>query len=139
MRGLSDGYDYRVRVDYRWLDADGHVVRRRRLSSRTCSLSELLPNLKVAYVTSAPEGAGERYTVGIDNAGKADSAETVLRLGVDGQTQGFTTVPGLAPGQSATVGVTGASCIGRVRATVDPGQVVRESNELDNSLLTACP
>jgi hypothetical protein len=139
VRGLTEGSDYRMRVDFKWLDGDGRAIRRRRLSSRTCSLAELLPNLRATAITGAPEGTGERYAVAVENAGEASSPEAGLRLGVDGSSPVFATVPGLAPGEATTVSVPGARCALRVRATVDPGQLVRESREGDNVLATGCP
>ena len=138
VRGLSNGSDYRVRVDYRWLDGDGRVIRGRRLDSRTCSLA-VLPNLKVSGIESTPEGAGSRYAIGVENAGEAHSPETSVRLGVDGNHQGFATVPPLAPGESAAVSVSGQRCLLRVRAVVDPALSVRESSEGDNVLAHGCP
>lgn len=138
VRGLSNGSDYRVRVDYRWLNGEGRVIRRRRLNSRTCSLA-ILPNLRVRGIESTPEGAGTRYAIGVENAGEADSQETSVRLGVDGKGQGFATVPPLAPGESAAVSVSGERCLLRVRAVVDPALSVRESSEGDNAFARGCP
>ena len=70
----------------------------------------------------------------MENAGEADSPATSVRLGVDGQGQGFATVPPLAPGESTAVSVSGKTCAVRVRAVVDPGLSVRESSEGDNVL-----
>src|SRR3954447_21109207 len=139
VRGLNEGSDYRMRVDFRWLDGGGDVIRRRRLTSRTCSLAELLPNLRATSIAGAPQGAGERYSVTVENAGEASAPEAGLRLGVDGNSQRFAVVPGLGPGEAATVGVSAARCALRVRATVDPGLLVRESHEGDNVLATGCP
>ncbi len=58
---------------------------------------------------------------------------------MDGESQGFATVPPLAPGESATVSLTGRACALRVRAVVDPGLAVRESAEDDNVLARGCP
>ncbi len=139
VRGLTAGSDYRAKVDFRWHDADGDVIRRRRLTTRTCSLAELLPNLQVTSITGVPAGAGEQYAVSVKNAGEMDSPESGLRLGVDGKVPRFASVPGLAPGETATVSVSGARCVYRVRATADPGQQIRESRETDNSLFHGCP
>jgi CARDB len=139
VRGLTAGSDYRARVDFRWYDGDGDVIRRRRLTSRTCSLAELLPNLQVTSITGVPAGAGEQYAVRVKNAGEMDSPESGLRLGVDGKAPRFASVPGLAPGETATVSLSGERCIYGVRATADPGQQIPESREGDNSLFHGCP
>ena len=139
VRGLTAGSDYRARVDFRWHDADGDVQRRRRLTSRTCSLAELLPNLRVTSITGVPAGTAEQYAVSVTNAGEMDSPESGLRLGVDGTAPRFATVPGLAPGETAGVSLSGPRCVYGVRGTVDPGQQIPESRETDNSLFHGCP
>jgi CARDB len=139
VRGLTAGADYRMRVDYRWLNSDGEVIRRRRLTSRTCSLAELLPNLRVTSITGVPAGTAESYAVSVKNAGEMDSPESGLRLGVDGKAPRFASVPGLAPGETATVSLSGARCVYGVRATADPEQQIPESRESDNSLFRGCP
>ncbi len=82
----------------------------------------MLPNLQVTSITGVPAGAGERYVVSVENAGEMDSPESGLRLGVDGKVPRFATVPGLMPGETAAVSLSGPRCVFRVRAAVDPGQ-----------------
>jgi hypothetical protein len=139
VRGLSAGSDYRMKVDFRWLDSDGDVMRRRRLTSKTCSLAEPLPNLRVVSIRGVPVGTGELYSISVQNAGEMDSPESGLRLGVDGKEPRYASVPGLAPGETATVSLSGARCVYGVRATADPGQQIPESRETDNSLFHGCP
>jgi len=139
VRGLREGSDYRMRVDFRWHDGDGDLIRRRRLTSRTCSLAEPLPDLRVTSITGVPEGLGERYFLSVKNAGEMDAPGSGLRLGVDGNAPRFASVPGLAPGETATVSVVGARCVYRVRATADPEQQIPESREGDNTLAHGCP
>lgn len=139
VRGLSDGLEYRVRVDFRWFDDDGDVIRRRRTSSRVCSLVEPLPNLRVTAIDGFPEGTGERYLISAENAGRADSPEAGLRLDINDAHQRLATLPALAPGQSATVGVSGPRCTTRLRAVVDAQEQVWEAHEDDNALTRSCP
>lgn len=139
VRGLIDGSDYRARVEFRWLDEDGHTIKRRRMSSRTCSLADPLPNLRPTFIGGAFEGAGERYTVGVTNSGKAGSPQSSVRLAVDGKGQGAVAVPALSPGESTSVSLPGPRCTFRVRAAVDAEQLVTESHEGDNGLTRGCP
>src|SRR5215204_2415752 len=85
------------------------------------------------------EGLGERYFLSVKNAGEMDAPESGLRLGVDGNAPRFASVPGLAPGETATVSVVGARCVYRVRAAADPEQQIPESREGDNTLAHGCP
>ncbi len=57
VRGLADGSDYRMRVDFRWYGGDGDVIRRRRLTSSDLLAGQLLPNLQVDLVTGASRAA----------------------------------------------------------------------------------
>ena len=139
VRGLSDGLEYRTRVDFHWIGEGGHLLRRRRVSSRVCSLVEPLPNLTVTAIDGIAEGTGERYSVTVENSGKAASPQSALRVGVDSKPQAPVPVPALQPGESAVVSTTGPRCGTRVRATVDPDALVPESREGDNSLLRGCP
>jgi len=139
VRGLSEGLEYRTRVEFRWIAEDGDVIRRRRASSRVCSLVKPLPNLKVTAIGGIAEGTGERYSVTVENSGGGASPQSALRLGVDGKPQLQVPVPALQPGESALVSATGPRCASRVRATVDPDALVPESREGDNSLLRGCP
>ena len=114
------------------------MIRRRRLTTRTCSLAELLPNLQVTSITGVPAGAGEQYAVSVKNAGEMDSP-VGLRLGVDGKAPRFASVPGLAPGETATVSLTGARCVYRVRATADPGAADPRVPRGRQPLFHGCP
>ncbi|MDQ3720479.1 MAG: hypothetical protein M3350_06845 [Actinomycetota bacterium] len=139
VRGLSAGFEYRMRVDFRWVGKDGGMVRRRRSSSRVCSSVEPLPNLRVTAIDGGAEGSGERYWVTVQNSGRAASPQSALRLTVDGKPQAPVPVPELQPGESALATAVGPRCAGRVRATVDPAGLVLESREGDNSLQRGCP
>ena len=139
VRGLADGMEYRMRTDFRWSDAEGRIIRRARSTSRTCSLVGPLPNLRVASIQGSPVAGGERFLVTVANAGRAASPQTGLRLTVDGAGPAFASVPGLDPGASATVSIRDRACSLRVRAVVDPRDLVAESREGDNATVQACP
>jgi len=139
VRGLRDGLEYRARVDFRWHDSAGRTIRRRRGLSRVCSLAPPLPDLRVAAVTRAPEGAGDRYRITVENQGRGTADPTDVRLAVDGGAPQSTGVPALAPGQTAVVELVGPRCGFRVRAVADPFGRVVESREHNNGLLSGCP
>lgn len=138
VRNLSDGLDYRARVDFRWLDRDGDVVRRERRSSGVCPLSQPLPDLRVADLRPADEGSGSLYTVTVHNRGRAASPATDVRLGVDGRPGAAGAVGPLAPGESGDVTLSGPRCGVRARAVVDPAGAVKESDERNNGRTVRC-
>jgi hypothetical protein len=54
VRNLTEGSIYRARVQFRWYDAEGDVLRRARRVSGPCSQAGPLPNLRVRLVGTAP-------------------------------------------------------------------------------------
>ena len=69
-KGLPRNAIHRMRVDFRWYDADGEVVARARRRSRACRQFEALPNLGVAIVGSPPtKGGVRRYRARVVNVG----------------------------------------------------------------------
>lgn len=138
VRNLSDGLDYRARVDFRWLSPDRDIVRRGRRSSGVCPLSEPLPDLRVTDVRVGSLGSEGRYTVTVHNRGRAASEPTDLRLGVDGRPAAAAAVGALLPGESVDVTLAGPRCSVRARAVVDAARAVRESDERNNRRAVGC-
>jgi hypothetical protein len=140
VRGLSGGAVYRARVDFRWRDANGELVRRARRRSRPCSQAGPLPNLRVRItrvrVTTVP--GVFRYLVQVTNSGRAPTESAEARLDVDGSAVDTQTVPPLQAGESTVVSFRGPGCDTSVRATADSAGTVRESSEDDNSHSLSC-
>jgi hypothetical protein len=133
---------YRVRVRFRWLDADGATVRRRSATSRTCRQPDLRPDVHplALGVTWLPAG-GARYTLAVANRGESESGPFDVVVTVDGRDQPAETADGLAPGAEDTVVLAGAACTPGLPVTVriDPDGLVDEAEEADNVLTATCP
>jgi CARDB protein len=140
VRGLSEDGVYRARVDFRWHDRDGELVRRARRRSRTCSQAGPLPNLRVQItrVRVTTVRGVFRYLVRVTNAGAAEAEEVDVRLDVDGSAVDTETVPHLQAGESTVVDFRGPGCGSSVKSTADPDATVRESSESDNSHSLSC-
>jgi len=138
---LAEGSDYRVRVRFRWYDAEGEVVREVSRRSAACRQKGDLPNLRVIRVDGRPAGARGlvRYSLTVANSGRAESAATGVGLSVDGAAVDTAQVQALAPGESRRLLVNGPECAASVRAAADPSDTVVESAEDDNTLLSSCP
>src|SRR4051794_22625275 len=69
--GLRPGADYSALVQFRWTDANGHLVRRARRVSVVCSQREPVVNLAVAPVSVEPGRTSGTavYTLRVTNAG----------------------------------------------------------------------
>jgi hypothetical protein len=139
---LGEGSAYRTVVQYRWYSKSGAVNRRATRHSAACKQPGVLPNLRVQRVGGkAADGApgSVRYAISVINRGPVAADASRVRLAVDGSEVGFVAVKALAPGQQRRVFVVGPECTTGTEAQVDPDDVVRESNERDNTLASACP
>lgn len=136
-RRLRPGRKYRVRVDVVWRDRRGAALARAKRLSPVCRVPPALPNLRPVSLAIRRGGL---YKVVVRNAGSAPSAPTTATI-VAGPWQGTVAVPALRPGSVHELATFGPPCPAGsvVTATVDPGRVVRELNEGDNTLAKVCP
>ena len=140
---LSAPAAYRTVVRFRWLDADGEVVKSAREVSATCRQPDLRPDLapRRVDVLPGPDADTRRYAVTVRNDGRtdADPFRATLRAGED---QPITlAVLGLATGAQRVVTFTAPPCTAGTPLTVtlDTDEAVDEGDEDDNVLVAACP
>ncbi|UGS35043.1 CARDB domain-containing protein [Capillimicrobium parvum] len=142
-QGLSAPGDYRARVRFRWLDADGKVVDSASRRTAVCSQPDMRPNLELTSLTAESTGdAGQlRYVLGLRNTGKGDSAAFDISFSVGGAPRPLVSVSGLPAGRSQTVAFVGDRCRPGepVRLEADPSDRIAEVDEADNVLSTTCP
>lgn len=138
--GLRAGSTYRAQVAFRWVRADGTVLKRLVRRSGPCRQPGTLPNLSVTRLEWAPgpRSATVNYAVDVTNSGGSTAKGARVALAVDGKPVDSTDVTLLGPGETATVRFSGPVCTGEVRAEVDPQGAIRESTESDNSLSRGC-
>jgi hypothetical protein len=139
---------YRFRVDFRWLDAAGAVVREAARTTAVCRQPDLRPDLVLDSVTAtaSPRGTGlVRYAVSVGNEGRGAVAQaTIAATFPDDATPGLhlRTARRLAPGATILVTFTGPGCAaGGQPATflADPSNAVEEADETNNGLTASCP
>ena len=137
---LEAGNSYRMRVQFRWFDGDGHVLLQARRTSGACAQPGELPNLRIASVVISPgsSDAVRTYSVRVNNAGKGVAHDFTVALFVDGALADSRRIDRLGSHESSTVQFSGQPCRHRLRAVADYGKTVRETNEYDNSLSSAC-
>ena len=139
--GLREGSTYRVKVVYRWLDAEGEELSVARRRGEPCKQPAGDPNLRVAAVSvEGGDLAGAAvYRVTVVNRGDAEARGVAVLLRVDGEVVDESDlIEGLAPGESKTVEFVGPSCRDSLRAVVDPKDVIDESHEDDNIRTASC-
>lgn len=143
LQRLAPGASYRVTVHFKWLGADGTVIRRAVRRSAPCRQPDLRPDLSVTGVTAeAPTADGQvRYLVQLRNTGLGDALGTLrVGLAVDGSPLPEAALSGLRAGEAATVAFEGMPCptAGSLTATADPADGIEEPDEADNRLVVPC-
>jgi hypothetical protein len=134
VENLSAPASYRAVVSFRWIDAAGRVFAHAQRVTPACPQPELRPDLRVTRITHP--GA---YVVTVRNAGGSPARGFDVSLSVGGApVVPSQTVGVLGPHQARTLDFTGPRCASPVVATVDPGNVVAESNEANNTLTASC-
>jgi hypothetical protein len=140
--GLEAGGNYRARVDYRWLDADGNLLRKSsRYTKNTCVIKGDLANLAPIAVSGAqgPVTNTSVYQVTVRNSGRAAASDVPVELYVDGAATDLGHIDSLAPGEQKQVRFSGPVCMRRLRVVVDPSDSIHEESEVDNAAVFACP
>jgi hypothetical protein len=137
---LQGGGDYRVLVDFRWLDADGNLLRKSKRLSGACRLPGELPNLTLGTPTARPGPEGTAaYVVPVRNDGKAIARDVSVGLFVDGAAANVAHIDSVAPGEVREVRFTGPACKSNLRMVVDPADTIKERLESDNVSVVRCP
>ena len=140
VRNLAQGSVYSMRVDYRWYDDEGEVVKRARKRSRSCPDPTALPNLQVRIVgvRKTSDEDSDRYFVKLMNLGQALAENVPVSLSVDGEMGGSATVPLLYAKDSKVVSIRAPECERYLEAAADPDELIAETSELDNAHQLAC-
>jgi hypothetical protein len=137
---LQGGGEYRASVDFRWLDADGNLLRKSKRLSGACRQQGELANLKVLTPTALPGPEGTAvYDVPVRNDGKAIARDVSVELFVDGAATNVSHMDSVAPGEVRHVHFTGPACKRNLRSVVDPGDTIKEQFESDNVSVDRCP
>jgi hypothetical protein len=135
IQNLTAPASYRTVVRFRWLDADGEVLRSTRARSATCRQPDMRPDLEPLRVEVLPGADADtrRYRVVVRNAGRSDAGPFDVALG-----DAIERVTALAAGAQRAVTLTGPACADGTAVTVDVGDLVDERDEGDNVLVPVC-
>jgi CARDB len=125
---------FRAKVRFRWLDADGTTLAHGVRYSRPCRVADSRPNLTIRRLSIEPDG---RYVALVRNTGRGAAGPFELQVGADAPV----TVDELAAGHEREVELAGTPCEpgAPVTATVDPTDAVEERSEVDNAITRTCP
>jgi hypothetical protein len=137
---LQGGGDYRMRVEFRWFDASGNLIRKAQKVTSACAQPGALPNLQVrAPMAQAGPGGTAVYIVPVVNTGRETARNVAVELFVDGAATNVSHIDAIAPGQTREARFTGPLCQRGVRAVADPTNALKERFESDNALQVKCP
>jgi hypothetical protein len=139
VKALPENAIYKMRVDFRWVAADGSVLAHVQRNSPPCRQFAALPNLRVQVLGAASTRVDGvvRYRVLVTNAGRA-AVSAPVRLSVDGDVIDTTNVT-LLPAEERQIDFRGPSCTRGVTAAADPDGTIVESSESDNIDDVPCP
>jgi hypothetical protein len=140
--GLIAGGDYRAKIEYRWLDKDGNLLRKAAAQTGVCHVKGDLANLTLgSNILTAPGPVADTtiYRITVTNLGKVAATDVAVELFVDGAATDIQHIDSLAPKESRQVSFRGPVCQKRLRAVVDPNDSIHEQSELDNEQIFACP
>ncbi|MEZ5120529.1 MAG: CARDB domain-containing protein [Solirubrobacterales bacterium] len=140
---LREPGDYRARVRFRWLDANGKTIAGTTRRTPVCSQPDTRPNLKLTSFTAEPASAdGQwRYLLGVRNTGRSDAPPFDISFSVGGEPRPLIMAAGIPAGRAVTLSFTGDRCRpgDAVRVEADPADRIGEVDEADNVLSTTCP
>jgi hypothetical protein len=133
--------DYRMVVEFRWLDAADRVIAQRTAVSRPCRQPDLRANLRARRLSVLPGSDPSllRYVTTVRNTGKGTSAAYDVVLTV-GETETVVRAVELAPGEQAVIEVEAPRCApgAGVSVVVDGRDEVEERDEADNAQSWVC-
>lgn len=142
IRNLTAPASYRTVVRFRWLDADGDVLRSSRGTSAPCRQPDMRPDLAPITLSVLPgrDGAYD-YHLMVRNAGPGHAGRFDVALSAGDAALAPLSVPELAARDRRILRFTGPACEpgAPITATVDAGATVDERDEDDNVLVLACP
>jgi hypothetical protein len=139
--GLEAGGDYRAKIEYRWLDRHANLVRKSARTTGICHTKGDLADLSFGEIATAPGPVTDTsvYKLTVTNQGKVAATDVAVELFVDGAATDIGHIDSLAPNESREVTFRGPVCKHRLRAVVDPNDVIHEVSELDNEQIFSCP
>jgi CARDB len=139
IENLAAPASYRVVVRFRWLDARGHTIDSDSIVARPCRQPDLRPNLvpKRVYSERIGDPDQRRYVVVVRNEGATAAGAFDVGFGALAPSH----VVDLGPGVSTLVSFEAPRCDApaSLTATVDPGALIDEADEEDNTLSVPCP
>jgi hypothetical protein len=133
---------YRVRMRFRWLDAQGVVLQTSHDVSLTCRQPDPRADLRVIGLSAAPgvDASERRYAVAIRNAGRTAAPASTVRLELPDGRALTASVPPIAAAGREDVFLSGPPCRqgDLLIVTADADDAVDERDEA-NVLMLPCP
>jgi hypothetical protein len=139
---LPAGASVRALLTYRWLDANGKVLRHVTRRSPVCQVPDLRPNLVLETITHAlgSDAHSDTYNVEVRNAGLGPAGSFNVLLSVGGNPLPTQTVDALGPAVVRILSFTGPRCTPgqSLQGTADPDNRIDEPTKADNVKAVLC-
>ncbi|HEX8105366.1 MAG TPA: CARDB domain-containing protein [Solirubrobacteraceae bacterium] len=143
IENLAAPADYRMVVRFKWIGANGRKLASAKRTTETCEEPDLRPDLTPDRVTLAPgaDPGWARYVVPVRNAGKTAAGPFAVTVAVAGEILRAEVPDGLDAGETIELEIPGPRCEpgAPIQVTVDPDGRVDDADEVDDSLVRACP
>ena len=142
VKGLPVGGAYRAVVRFRWLDAQGAVVRVAKRITHVCLQPDTRPDLVPIAPAIVPATRSDLvvYRITVKNKGRGNAAPSAVTVEVNGTVQPAQRIDPLDPKATTVVTFQAPRCTTGtvVRFRVDAEDELAEINERDNVLERRC-
>ncbi len=141
VEALAAPADYRMVLQFRWLDGNRQLAQQRRVT-RVCRQPDVRPDLVPRRLAVKGAGGGaRRYVVGVANSGGSDAGPSSVVVMINGSPLPAAAVPALRAGARTQIEMTGPRCApgSNLVVRVDADGRVDESVEAGNELVRPCP
>jgi hypothetical protein len=138
---IETATQYKARVRYRWLDADGNVVAKKTRYTKICKQTAKLPDPELLSVFKYPN-PGEpttTYVVRIYNLSKSEAVNLPVSLAIDGQPPATQMIDSIEGKQLVNLTFSDLpSCTTEKYVRIDPFNVVRQRQEQRSDTRDVC-
>jgi hypothetical protein len=138
--GVETDAIYRAWVDFRWRGESRKWKRKRSYARTNCYLQTPPPNLRFTnFQLVSTIGPVSTYQVDIVNDGGSEARSVVISLRVSGKSVAKRTVDSMPAGATSSFSISTDVCASSATAVLDPGRLVHEGDEFDNTSTIGCP
>jgi hypothetical protein len=133
---------FRAVVSFRWVNDQGHSIKRAERRTPICEQPDTRPKLAVTQVRATPlSGSQADYLITVRNEGHGNAGAFGVSLGVTGLLQALPSVPALAAGARTALDTQSPRCMpgSTIEVQLDPSHQVPEAIGGGQTYTAPCP